>query len=246
MTGKTAEHGLDLSKDDNLKKSRKGATPKNVDTYLKGAMLTAFTDEMQKLSEPGVAEVEAAISKLQKPKPWKTIGQTAALASVAAPVIEGAGRFTKGFVDAHGSVRTRVAGGLGVAAENGVIKGGLKSMTRGDVAQRMVGAGLGGGVLAAAKEGIELHGARNALKSYLAKEAASSDPGGTAPGAPAGPRISMPKISTPQPTLLRSSSNKAQRVGNTPIAARSGVTQSISGQAMNPNVPLSYAMKPKV
>jgi len=237
-------HGLDLSKDDNLKKSRKGATPKNVDTYLKGAMLESFADEMQKLSEPGVAEVEAAISKLQRPKPWKTIGQTAALASVAAPVIEGAGRFTKGFVDTHGSMRARVAGGLGEAGG----KLGLRSMTRGDVAQRMVGAGLGGGVLASAKEGIELHGARNALKQYLSKEAAAGlgDPGGTTTGAPAGPRISMPKISTPQPTLLRSSSNKGQRVGNTPIAARSGVTQSISGQAMNPNVPLSYAMKPKV
>lgn len=236
-------HGLDLSKDDNLKKSRKGATPKNVDTYLKGAMLESFMDEMQKLSEPGVAEVEAAINKLQRPKPWKTIGQTAALASVAAPVIEGAGRFTKGFVDAHGGVGARVAGGLGSAG-----KGGIRAMTRGDVAQKMVGAGLGGGVLAAAKEGIELHGARNALKQYLSKEAAAGlgDPGGTTTGAPAGPRISMPKISTPQPTLLRSSSNKAQRVGNTPIAARSGVTQSISGQAMNPNVPLSYAMKPKV
>lgn len=232
-------HGLDLSKDDNTKKSRKGAIPKNVESYLKGASLSAFVDEMRKLSEGETdeAEVEQAITKLTKPKPWKTIGQTALLASVAAPAIEGAGRFTKGFVDTHGGLGARAMGGLGEAG-----KGGIRAMTKGDIASRALTAGAGGAVLAAAKEGIELQQARRALHSYLGKDAAA--PAG---GAPSGPRTSA-AAGPPPPSIspLRGSSNKSQRVGNTPIAARSGVTHSMSGEAMNPRAPLTAAMKPKV
>lgn len=232
-------HGLDLSKDDNLKKSRKGSIPKNVESYLKSASMLAFADEVQKISEgeSDPEEVQQAITKLTKPKPWKTIGQTALLASVAAPVIEGAGRFTKGFVDTPGGLGARTRGGLGEAG-----KGGLLAMTKGDIASRALTSGAGGAVLAAAKEGIELQQARRKLHDYLAKEAGS----GLAGGAPSGPRISA--AAPPQPSIspLRGSSSKSQRVGNTPIAAKSGVTRSMSGEAMNPRAPLSAAMKPKV
>lgn len=233
-------HGLDLSKDDNSKKSRKGSIPKNVESYLKAASMAAFVEEMQKLSEgePEPAEVEQAITKLTKPKPWKTIGQTALLASVAAPVIEGAGRFTKGFVDTPGGLGARAAGGLGEAG-----KGGLRAMTKGDIASRALTSGAGGAVLAAAKEGIELQQARRALHNYISSKQAAALAGGP----PSGPQVSA-AAGPPPPSIspLRGSSNKGQRVGNTPIAAKSGVVRSMSGEAMNPRAPLTAAMKPKV
>ncbi len=237
-------HGLDLSKDDNHKKSRKGMIPKNIESYLKVASMNAFADEMHKLSEDVSEEkVQQAVTKLTKPKAWKTIGETAALAGVAAPVIEGAGRFTKGFVDAPGGLAARARGGLGEAG-----KSGLRAMTKGDVASRSLTSGMGGGVLAAAKEGIELHQARKALHDYIAsnKEAAI---GVALGGPPSGPRVttaSAPDAPAPAVSPLRGSSNKSQRVGNTPIAAKSGVTRSMSGQAMNPRAALSDAMRPKV
>lgn len=235
-------HGLDLSRDDNLKKSRKGAIPKNVDSFLKAASARAFADEMRKLADgEDPTEVEAAISKLQKPKPWKTIGQTALMASVAAPLIEAGGKFTKGFVDAHGGLGARFTGGLGEAG-----KGGIKAMTKGDIASRALTSGLGGGVLAAAKEGIEISKARRTLQEYLQQQKDAAAPAGGPPSGPSGPRVAV-SANPPAPTNpLRGSSNKAQRVGNTPIAAKSGVVRSQSGEAMNPRAPLTAAMKPKV
>jgi len=239
-------HGLDLSKDDNSKKSRKGAIPRNVDTYLKEKKLAAFAEEMQKLSTApeDEEEVQAAISKLQKPKPWKNIAQTAGMAAVAAPVIEGAGRFTKGFVDARGGLGARLRGGLGHAATGDLAAKGLRGMTSGDVVSRSLTAGLGGGVLSAAREGVELHQARAALHRYLhGGEKDAADMGVPAvPSAPAAPQIKLPAPASP----LRGSSNKSQRVGNTPIAAKSGVTRSMSGTPMNPRASLSDAMTPKV
>jgi len=107
------------------------------------------------------------------------------------------------------------------------------------VSAKSLTAGLGGGVIAAAKEGIEVHNARKAIREYLGQKEA-----GLLGGTPSG--ISGPKISTPAaPTLgvLRGSSNKSQRVGNTPIAAKSGVTSSSSGDAMNPRRNLGDAMR---
>lgn len=240
-------HGLDLSKDDNSKKSRKGSIPKNVASYLKSASLAAFADEMRKLSdaEPDEA-VEQAVSKLTKPRAWKTIGQTALMAGAAAPVIEGAGRFTKGFVDTSGGLAARARGGMGQAAK-GVLSGsGVKAMTKGDVVSRALTAGAGGGVLAAAKEGLELHNARKSLHNYIAtnKEAAIGVALGGPPSGPSAP--SAPSTPAPTASPLRGSSNKSQRVGNTPIVAKSGVTRSMSGQAMNPRASLGDAMRPKV
>lgn len=245
-----AVHGLDLSQDDNSKKSRKGSIPRNVETFLKKAELQGFAEEMQKLSDTDSEsdeEVSQAISKLQRPKPWKTIAQTAALAATAAPVIDAAGRFTKGFVDTHGGLGARARGGLGRVATETRGGAGLLGMTMGDIASKGVTSGAGGAVLAAAKEGIELRRARNTLHARLAladDKIAAAVGAGAAIAGPSGPRISLPQA----PTLgvLRGSSNKSQRVGNTPIAARSGVTRSQSGEAMNPRANLSDAMKPKV
>ncbi len=221
-------HGLEdrLEEHDRVK-SRKGAIPTNVQTLMKAASMAAFLDEVSKLAVDEVEVVDAA-HKLQKPRPWKTIGQTAAMVGAAAPAIDVAGKFTKGFLDTP-------SGGLGAH-----IAGGAKTvgaMTLGDLAAKSLTAGLGGGVIAAAKEGIELHNARKALHSYLMQEKAS----GLLGGAPSGPKISTP--AAPTLGVLRGSSNKAQRVGNTPIAAKSGVTQAASGDAMNPRRNLGDAMR---
>lgn len=209
-------------------KTRTGAIPANVRTLMKAASMTAFTDELAKLSAVEDRDVMAAAEKLQKPRPWKVIGQTAGLVAGAAPVIDVAGRFTKGFINSKGPVAARVAGG---AKE-------IKELTAGDIASKMLTSGLGGGAIAAAKEGIELHNARQALRSYV------QDKLSALLGPPSGPKT--PSVSTPAaPTLgvLRGSSNKSQRVGNTPIAAKSGTTNSASGDAMNPRRNLGDAMR---
>lgn len=221
------QHGLDI--DDKRLKSRKGSIPTNVQTLMKEAQMAAFVDEVQKLSVDE-HEVEQAAAKLQKPKPWKIIGQTAGLASVAAPAIDTAGRFTKGFVNAKGGLSSRLAGGTKELAQQ----------TGGDLAAKALTSGLGGGVLAAAKEGIELHHARKAIHSYLAENKLSSLFGGP-PSGPGTPKVTVP--SAPTLGVLRGSSNKSQRVGNTPIAAKSGVTRSASSDPMNPRRSLSDAMQ---
>jgi hypothetical protein len=221
------QHGLDI--DDKRLKSRKGSIPANVQTLMKEAEMAAFVDEVRKLSVDE-HEVEQAAAKLQKPKPWKVIGQTAGLASVAAPVIDTAGKFTKGVVNTKGGIAPRIAGGIKEVGQH----------TVGDLAAKAVTSGLGGGVLAAAKEGIELHHARKAIHSYLAENKLSSLFGGP-PSGPGTPKVTVP--SAPTLGVLRGSSNKSQRVGNTPIAAKSGVTRSSSGDPMNPRRNLSDAMQ---
>lgn len=232
-------HGLEdaLESARNIK-SRHGSIPANVSTLMKTAQMAAFADEIVKLSVDEASVVDAA-QKLQKPRPWRTIGQTAAMVGAAAPAIEAAGKFTKGFTDTHGGLGARFAGGLGQAA-HGIHPGsGVRGMTAGDIAAKSLTAGLGGGVIAAAKEGIELHNARKAIRDYLDQTKMANVLG--IGGAPAGPKISTP--AAPTLGVLRGSSNKSQRVGNTPIAAKSGVTSSASGDAMNPRRNLGDAMR---
>lgn len=219
-------HGLEesLSEQDRLK-SRRGSIPANVSTLMKTAVMASFTDELAKLSADEVA-VADAVNKLQRPRPWKTVGQTAALVGTVAPAIDLAGRFTKGFVDTKGGIGARAAGGLANA----------RTATLGDLASKALTSGLGGGAIAVAKEGIEVHNARKAVHDYLQKTSMFG-----APPASTGPKVSTP--SAPTLGVLRGSSNKSQRVGNTPIAAKSGVTSSASGDAMNPRRNLGDAMK---
>lgn len=222
-------HGLEneLESARNIK-SRHGSIPSNVETLMKTASMVAFADEIAKLSVDEAVVADAA-QKLQKPRPWRTIGQTAAMVGAAAPAIEAAGKFTKGVVDTKGGLGARVAGGVGA----------IGKMTAGDVAAKSLTAGLGGGVIAAAKEGIEVHNARKAIRDYLSQAKVSGLLG--AASGPAGPKISTP--AAPTLGVLRGSSNKSQRVGNTPIAAKSGVTGSASGDAMNPRRNLGDAMR---
>lgn len=225
-------HGLEeqLAEQDRLK-SRRGSIPSNVQTLMKAASMAAFADEVAKLSSVDEVEVVEAAHKLQKPRPWKTIGQTAALVGAAAPAIDVAGKFTKGFIDTQGSLAARAAGGAKTVG----------AMTAGDLAAKSLTSGLGGGVIAAAKEGIELHRARKAIHDYLSESKVGSLFGGP-PSGPAAPTVKSPTIN-PTTSLVRSSSNKGQRVGITPIAAKSGVTQSASGDAMNPRRNLGDAMR---
>lgn len=155
-------HGLEerLEEHDRMK-SRKGSIPTNVQTLMKAASMAAFLDEVSKLAV-GDTEVVDAAHKLQRPRPWKTIGQTAAMVGAAAPVIDTAGRFAKGAVNTPGGIAARVAGG---AKE-------IRSLTAGDAVAKSLTAGLGGGVIAAAKEGIELHNARKAVREYLEQKVA--------------------------------------------------------------------------
>ncbi len=221
-------HGLEdaLAENDKMK-SRKGAIPANVQTLMKAASMAAFTDELAKLSVDEHEVVQAA-EKLQKPRPWRTIGQTGAVVAGAAPLIDVAGKFTKGFVNTKGGLGLRAAGG---AKEIGTLTGG-------DVASKMLTSGLGGAAIAAAKEGIELRNARRAIHNYIMSQDKLS---GLMGGPPSGPKVSTP--AAPTLGVLRGSSNKGQRVGNTPIAAKSGTTNSASGDAMNPRRNLGDAMR---
>jgi len=218
------EHGLTLPRA--ASKSRKGSIPRNINTLAESAKLSAFSDELRKLAsvgqEPGPPvddlAVQEAAAKLRKPKPWRTIGQTATMASLAAPAIATGGRFVEGFVDTPGDVRARALGGARNAA----------TQTAGQLASRAVTTGLGGGVIAAAKEGLDLHNARKTVHGYLSQNAdkLANIAGVTAPATATG-------LAAPS-GQLRSSANKGQRVGTTPIAAKSGVTNSSSGIAVNP------------
>lgn len=201
-------HGLELEGDDNRKKSRKGAIPRNVATYLKSATLEGFADEMAKLS------------KDEKPTSLKVkhLGQSALLGGVAAPLLSATGDVTKGLVN-HG-----LPGGAKA----------LKGISRGDIAAAAVTGALGATALSAAKQRLAKHQDVKIADAF----------GVGAGGAPSGPKVSTP--SAPTLGVLRGSSNKGQRVGNTPIAAKSGVVRSMSGQAMNPRSPLGDAIRPKV
>lgn len=222
----TNTHGLDVRKGGI--KSRKGSIPANIDTLSESAKMAGFVAEMRKLAEIDELEVVEAASKLQKKRPWRTIGQTALMAGAAAPVIDAGGKFTKGFVDTHGGLGARVVGGMESVGR----------LTGGDIAARALTTGVGGGVIAAAKEGLDLHNARKTVHRYLDQHAdkIANAPGVTAPatGTGLGATAATPKV--------RSSSMKGQRVGVTPIAAKSGVTNSASGIAVNPRRSISDAM----
>lgn len=212
-------HGLDLAADENSRKSRKGSIPRNVDTFLKKSMVDAFVDEISKLAD------DQPPTKIK----LKHMGQAALFGGAASPALKATGNFAKGFVNhAGGNIAARVGGGLEEVART----------TRGDIASKALEGALGGTVVSAAS---------NALANRQREEAArtkQSDLFGGAGGAPSGPKISTP--AAPTLGVLRGSSNKSQRVGNTPIAAKSGVTRSMSGTALNPRANLGDAMKPKV
>jgi hypothetical protein len=219
-----ANHGLDVPR--GASKSRKGSIPTNIDTLSESAKMSAFADELRKMADISDIDVQEAATKLQRPRPWRTIGQTATMAGAAAPVIDAGGKFTRGFVDAHGGLRARLAGGASAVG----------ALTSGEVAAKALTTGLGGGVIAAAKEGIDLHRARKTVQGYLDQHAdkLANMPGVTAPATGTGLAAPSPKV--------RSSTNKGQRVGVTPIAAKSGVTNSASGIAMNPRRSVGDAM----
>jgi hypothetical protein len=221
----TAEHGLTFPR--NTSKSRKGAIPANIKTLTESAKLAAFMDELQKLANviDDIA-VQDAVAKLQKPRPWRTIGQTATMAGLASPVISAGGKFVEGFVDTPGGIRTKALGGAGRVG----------TTTAGEMAAKSLTTGLGGGVIAAAKEGLDLHNARKTVRNYLGQHSdkLANMSGVTAPATATG-------LAAPS-TRVRSSSNKGQRVGITPIAAKSGVTNSSSGIAVNPRRSVGDAM----
>lgn len=210
-------HGLDLSSDENARKSRKGSIPRNVDTYLKSAMLEAFQDELMKLSD---GEVPTKVKA-------KHLGQAALLGGTTAPLVGATGDFVKGFAKGQGGILSRAASGVGEVSHELVPS----------LAARATTGALGMTGVVAARHALEQ---RQAYELARAKQA---DMLGSM-GAPSGPKISTP--AAPTLGVLRGSSNKSQRVGNTPIAAKSGVTRSASGQAMNPRANLSDAMRPKV
>lgn len=200
--------------------------PVNVDTISEAAKMSGFSQELRKIASVGDFDVTEAASKLQKRRPWDTIGQTAVMGGVAAPAISMGGKFVEGFVDTPGRLGARLSGG----AKH------VGATSAGEMAARSVTAGLGGGVIAAAKEGIDTHNARKTVRNYLDQHA---DKLANMLG------ISAPATGTglPAPTAkVRSSSNKGQRVGVTPIAAKSGVTNSASGVAMNPRRSVGDAM----
>ena len=204
-------HGLNLSGDDNSKKSRKGSIPRNVETYLKTAAMNAFADEMAKLAN-GEQPAKEGPSKLRR---LKHMAQGALLTGTAAPIVSGGREFVKGFVDGGGNFRTRVSRGATKATEK---------LTAGEIAGRAVAGGLGGGLLGYAKDQLARHQAKEA--------------GALVGGAPSGPRIAV--------AAGPSSSAKGMRVGNTPIAAKSGVTRTAAAKPVNPRMSLSDAMAPKV
>lgn len=155
----------------------------------------------------------------------KHLGQSAALGGVSTPAVETAARFVKGFADTNGGIKTRLGGG---ARE-------LATTTRGDVAKKTFLGALGATGIAQAHD---------TLKNHQLEEIVHKHADLFTGGAPSGPKVSVP--SAPTLGVLRGSSNKSQRVGNTPIAAKSGVTRSMSGVALNPRANLGDAMRPKV
>lgn len=206
------EHGgLDLTGDENRRKSRKGSIPRNVDTYLKEARLDGFADEVRKLA----ADEPPTSTRV------KHLGQLALFGGLANPALQTIGAFAE-----HG-----VAGGLGAGVKA------MRNTTRGSLASSALTGAIGGSMIAAAKDKLKQH-----QENELAPKFADLFSG--APSGPSGPKVSTP--AAPTLGVLRGSSNKSQRVGNTPIAAKSGVTRSMSGQAMNPRANLGDAMRPKV
>lgn len=216
-----APHGLDLSDDENKRKSRKGSIPRNVDTYLKSALLEGFTDEISKLS------ADEPPTKVKV----KHLMQAGAFGGTVTPAIEVASRFVKGFADHPGG------GGIAARTASGVKE--LGTATRGDVAKKMFLGAAGATGIAQAQDALHRHQAAEIAQAKGAADLFSGPASG-----PAGPKVSTP--SAPTLGVLRGSSNKGQRVGNTPIAAKSGVVRSMSGQAMNPRANLGDAMRPKV
>lgn len=208
-------HGLDLSEDDNSKKSRKRTIPRNVATYLKKAMLDGFAEEMAKLSE-------------EKPSlgvKAKHLGQLALFGGLANPALQAVGTFAE-----HAA-----APGGGLAAGAKAVRG----LSRAQVGSSALTGAIGGSLVAAAKDKL-----KQRQESELGAKMADLFSGLGAGGAPSGPKVSTP--AAPSLGVLRGSSNKSQRVGNTPIAAKSGVTRPAVAAAMNPRTNLTDAIRPKV
>jgi hypothetical protein len=203
-------HGLNLSGDDNSKKSRKGSIPRNVETYLKTAAMNAFADEVAKLAD----EDPAAPPTKSKARVLKDMAQMGLLTGTAAPIIAAGRHFVEGAVDTPGGFRTRFDAG----------KARIKGTTKGDILGRALAAGVGGTLLGYAKNRLQQHQDQQ-------KAAAAGGP-------PSGPRIAV--------AAGPSSSAKGMRIGNTPIAAKSGVTRTGASKPVNPRMSLPDAMAPKV
>jgi len=203
-------HGLNLSADDNSKKSRKGAIPRNVETYLKVATMNAFADEVAKLAD----DAPVPPPEKSKSRALKNMAQMGLLTGAAAPIIAVGRQFVEGAVDTPGGFRPRFDAG----------KARVKGTTKGDLVGRALAAGVGGTLLGYAKNRLQQHQDQQ-------KAAAAGGP-------PSGPRIAV--------AAGPASTAKGMRVGNTPIAAKSGVVRPAATNPVNPRLPLGDAMTPKV
>jgi NADH dehydrogenase/NADH:ubiquinone oxidoreductase subunit G len=90
--------------------------------------------------------------------------EAAGISGVAAPLITGASRAVKGFVDTKGSLRNRLAG---AAKEVG-------TSSLGDVAAQATAGGLTGGILSASREGLQAHKAKKKIRTFLEQHQGSA------------------------------------------------------------------------
>lgn len=204
MLIKQASHGLEgaLRTRKAEVKSRKGSIPKNLHKHLHKVSMHSMMAEVSKLSEELPTsdsmtpnDVAEAMDKLRRPTAGKRIIRTATLAGVAAPMIEGAGRFAKGFVNAKGGLKSRAVGGMSS----------MKEMTKGDIASRALTAGLGGAALQSAGEGLELHRARKTMQEWLTRKKPPAPTLAPAPekvAAAAIPGIKMPSVASFKPPTV--------------------------------------------
>jgi hypothetical protein len=122
-------------------------------------------EEPKKKQSEDVSRTEAleAAKQLTKKRQVKKHLAVAGLSGTAAPAIAAASRAAKGFLDTPGTLRKRLGG---AATEVG-------QATLGEVGSQAVGGGLTGAVLSAGREGLQLHGAKKKVRSFLGAPARS-------------------------------------------------------------------------
>lgn len=160
-----------FSKGRSPKKSRKGATPVNVETLMEQNLhdksklsclqfrcfSEALREKLAAASGVSTQEALAAAKELAKPRTPTTHLEMAGLGATATPIIGAASRASRGFLDTPGNLRARLRG---AAKEVG-------KATVGDVGSQVVGGGLTGGLLSASREGLQVAKAKKKVKGFL-------------------------------------------------------------------------------
>lgn len=145
-----------------IAKSRSGSPSIGLQTLIDRTKMSAFSDELTKLSEdpPTRAEVSTATKELKKPVGKRLLNplEGGVIAGAASPGVQALGRGLKGAINGAkneaGEQMTRRAAAMQ----------GIRGTTKGDIASSALVSALGVSALAMGRDAMQVHHAKKVLR----------------------------------------------------------------------------------